>query len=116
MIVILYCAAAVLAHEAGHAVTARLLGYRCRPFLRLPWTLGIRLEGVTSIAAGDDVSIALAGPIASFVFASLVMPFSPELALISQAFGFTSLFPMPSSDGLRAWRALGRLRAREGSG
>lgn len=101
MTVIIYCALAVLAHEAGHAVTARLLGYR---------------DGGVTAATGDDVAISLAGPIASFVFASLVASSSPELALISQAFGFISLFPIPRSDGLRAWRALARLRAEEGSG
>jgi hypothetical protein len=62
----------VLAHELGHAAAAQALGLRWRPFVRLPWKVGIavwvdtprqaRLIGL----AGPAVNLACAAPLLTF--------------------------------------------------
>lgn len=103
----------VLAHEASHALAARLVGLRVD---------GVLLRGLTAVAeiqGEDSLLVALAGPFANVALAALLVSvgaFVPGLAgsLLLAAAGANLLFaaldllPLPGADGQRALRALGR--------
>jgi len=101
---------AIISHEAGHAAAAHAVGLEWRPFVRLPWKLGV---AVVAPAGGlrprDDLLIALAGPAASALLAAVSFQVSPELSLLSGLLAVLNLVPLPGTDGRRAIGAARRL-------
>jgi hypothetical protein len=75
----------VLAHECGHAAAAQALGLRWRPFVRLPWKVGIAVWVNTPRQAR---LIGLAGPAANLACAAPLLVFSGPPRVL----GFVSLF------------------------
>jgi hypothetical protein len=100
-------AVAVACHEAGHAAAAQLLGLSWKPFARLPWTAGIAVSVPKGgLPPRDDLLVALAGPLGSFVLAAVALPLIPELGGLSAILGVLNLLPfLHGSDGWRAFRA-----------
>lgn len=121
--------ASVIAHEFGHALTARAFGISTRQILLLP------IGGVAQIDAGhmpprEELLVALAGPVVSFLLAGTFFTLGAVLGDISPAsfvgalawanlglaaFNLVPAFPM---DGGRVFRAIlssriGPLRATE---
>lgn len=94
---ILAFAIAVLVHEAGHAVTARVLHLRWEIYVRFPFTLGIRAEPSRRVAAG--------GPLASLLLALVALLVGwPMLCAASLAFFVVSLPPFKPCDGYWIFR------------
>jgi stage IV sporulation protein FB len=101
---------AIVSHEAGHAAAAQAVGLQWRPFVRLPWKIGVAVVAPGSgIRPRDDLLIALAGPGASALLAALTFQVSPWLSLLSGLVAVLNLLPLPGSDGLRAIAAARRL-------
>jgi hypothetical protein len=100
-------AVAVACHEAGHATAAQLLGLSWQPFARLPCAAGIAVRVPRGgLPPRDDLLIALAGPLGSFVLAAIALPVIPELGSLSALLGLLNLIPfLRGSDGWRAIRA-----------
>jgi Zn-dependent protease len=99
---------AIVSHEAGHAAAAQAVGLRWRPFVRLPWKIGVVvLAPEPGIRPRDDLFIALAGPAASAMLAALTFQISPALSVLSGCLAVLNLLPLPGTDG---WRAIGAAR------
>jgi Zn-dependent protease len=99
--------ASLLMHEAGHMLTATVLGVPVREF-------GLRLRGTYvkrayAVRHRDEILIAASGPLMNFL---LVIPFifvprfGFQLAACNLLLGLMNLLPLPSSDGLRIVRNL----------
>lgn len=119
--------ASVVAHELGHALTARVHGIETRQILLLP------IGGVAQLEQGHmrpnvELQVALAGPVVSFLLAGVLFTFaailgdvSPDSFLGSLAwtnlglavFNMLPAFPMDGGRVLRAAlsRRMGHLRA-----
>ena len=99
---------AIVSHEAGHAAAAQAVGLQWRPFVRLPWKIGVVVVAPDpGIRARDDLFIALSGPAASAMLAALTFEISPTLSLLSACLAVLNLLPFPGTDG---WRAIGAAR------
>ena len=121
----------LLAHEMGHALTARRLGVRVQEITL--WLFGgvARIRG-DDMNAGSELRIALAGPLVSFVLAGTAVaggwvlsgPLSWEVAggivswlgrinLILALFNLIPAFPMDGGRIMRSllWRRMDRRRA-----
>jgi Zn-dependent protease len=99
---------AIVVHEAGHAAVAQAVGLEWRPFARLPWKIGIAVVAPEpGIGARDDLLIAVGGPAASALLATLTFQVSPFLSLLSALVAVLNLVPLPGTDG---WRAIGAAR------
>ena len=94
--VLVVVALAVLAHEAGHALAAHMLGLRWKTFARFPISIGI--------AAEPSRLVALAGPAMSLAGAIIFAPTWPVFAFANLFLGLTALLPIPASDGYRLIR------------
>ena len=105
----------IACHEAGHAAAALALGYRVRPFARI-YAAGIAVVVPdTGLPPAHDLTIALAGPAASFALTAATMTSQPVLAGLSAIVGLLNLVPLPGSDGMRAWRACRALLSTDGA-
>ncbi|MCA9689250.1 MAG: site-2 protease family protein [Nannocystaceae bacterium] len=111
--------ASVLAHELGHALTARAFGIETRQILLTP------LGGMAEIESGVmrprvEMLIALAGPAVSLALGGLLMLLAGSFATLSPAsflgalawanlmiglFNLVPAFPMDGGRVLRAWLA-----------
>jgi hypothetical protein len=91
--------ALVLAHEAGHAIAAQALGLRWKPFMRLPWKIGIAVWVDTP---RQSQIIGLAGPVMNLMLVPLLAFLGQGmLAILSLA-----MATLPSAiDWLHVWRA-----------
>lgn len=122
--------ASVVAHELGHALTARQYGIHTRQILLLP------IGGVAQLEQGRmrprvELLVALAGPVVSFLLAGVLFTFtavlggdlSPNnfianLAWTNLALAVFNMLPVFPMDGGRVLRAalssrMGHLRATE---
>lgn len=119
--------ASVVAHELGHALTARFFGIATRQILLLP------IGGVAQIEAAHmrprvELLVALAGPVVSFLLAGTLFTFAAVLGDTTPAsflgglawanlglavFNMLPAFPMDGGRVLRAAlsRRMGHLRA-----
>jgi Zn-dependent protease len=119
--------ASVVAHELGHALTARVHGIETRQILLLP------IGGVAQLEHGHmrpnvELQVALAGPVVSFLLAGVLFTFtavlgdlSPDsflgsLAWTNLALAVFNMLPAFPMDGGRVLRAalssrMGHLRA-----
>jgi Zn-dependent protease len=97
--------ASVLLHEGGHALAAKRLGWRVvalRITRRGP-ALDIRTRDPQVLRTAW--AVALAGPLASLVFAAELLflgvanPMAYALGLFNLVFAVVNLVPMPGSDG-----------------
>ncbi len=112
--------AAVLWHEAAHAVAAAALGYRVREIELLPFGGVARIERADTAGAASEIIMAAAGPLASLVLAAavyLAREGFPSQALWLEFYGqanlmlaFFNLLPALPLDGGRILRALLALR------
>lgn len=97
----------LLIHEVGHMLSASLLHVEVKEF-------GLSLFGAytrRSYAAcpQDEVLIAVAGPLASFLLAMPLLPLpgvGHQIGVCNMALGLINLLPIPSSDGMRILRNL----------
>ncbi len=113
---------ALTLHEAAHAVAARIMGQRFESIELMPFGGVAQMSTALSLRPGQELMIALAGPIASLLF-SLLSAVSGLHGLVVQDFlrinlilAATNLLPALPLDGGRALRAalsgkLGRPRA-----
>lgn len=121
--------ASVVAHEFGHALTARAFGHPTRQILLLPIGGVAQIDG-SFMSNRHELLVALAGPVVSFLLAGTFFTFGALAGDISPAsflgalawanlgiaaFNLVPAFPM---DGGRVFRALlaerlGNLRATE---
>lgn len=100
------------AHEAGHILAVRLLGYRVRRIDILP--MGALIVVPEGIPDKSEAVIALAGPITSLALAVLSMAWfavsgtaDPLFAvLINLVFGTINLLPIQKLDGGKALYSL----------
>lgn len=112
--------AAVLWHEAAHAVAAAALGYRVREIELLPFGGVARIDRVDTAGAASEIIMAAAGPLASLVLAAavyLARESLPAHALWLEFYGQVNLtlacfnlLPALPLDGGRILRALLALR------
>ena len=98
--------AAILVHEGGHLVRARLLGVRMRG-MKLDF-LGARLETTgRMLSFGEEWLLAAGGPMVSLLAALAMAPLWSTFAwascfsCVSLAFGLLNLLPIRSFDGGR---------------
>jgi len=108
--------AAVLWHEAAHAVAAAVLGYRVREIELLPFGGVARIERADTAGAASEIIMAAAGPLASMVLAAavyLARDYFPSQVLWLDFYGevnlmlaFFNLLPALPLDGGRILRAL----------
>ncbi len=121
--------ASVVAHEFGHALTARAYGHPTRQILLLPIGGVAQIDG-SYMTNRQELLVALAGPLVSFLLAGAFFTFGAVTGDVSPssflgavawanlgiaAFNLVPAFPM---DGGRVFRALladrlGNLRATE---
>lgn len=121
--------ASVVAHEFGHALTARSFGISTRQILLLPIGGVAQIDGA-HMPPREEFMVALAGPVVSFLLSGLffavsalagdVTPhsFLGALAWANLGLGVFNLLPAFPMDGGRVFRALlsarmGPLRATE---
>lgn len=121
--------ASVVAHEFGHALTARSFGIATRQILLLPIGGVAQIEGA-HMPPREELMVALAGPAVSFLLsgvffalAALLGDLTPHgfvgaLAWANLGLGVFNLLPAFPMDGGRVFRALlsarmGPLRATE---
>lgn len=121
--------ASVVAHELGHALTARSFGLATRQILLLPIGGVAQIEGA-HMPPREETLVALAGPAVSFLLAGLFFALAtltgdlaPDnilglLAWANAGLGLFNLLPAFPMDGGRVFRALlsarmGPLRATE---
>jgi stage IV sporulation protein FB len=62
---------AVLWHEGAHALMAHRLGYQVKEIELLPFGGVARIERFSDVAAGSEIMIAAAGPLASLMMAGM---------------------------------------------
>ena len=90
--------AAVVLHEAGHALAAQVLGLRWKIYMRFPVSLGIAAEPSRRVAAAGPLVSLVAGLIA---FGAGWYMFSAASLIL----GLVSLVPVRPQDG---WRMIHR--------
>jgi Zn-dependent protease len=99
--------ASLLLHEAGHMLTATLLGVPVREF-------GLKLSGAyirraSATRRRHEIMIAASGPLMNLLIV-IPLAFVPrlglQLATCNLLLGVINLLPFPSSDGLRILRNL----------
>ncbi|HUB30241.1 MAG TPA: hypothetical protein VL967_11100 [Terracidiphilus sp.] len=87
-------------HEAGHLVTAPLVGIKIK-------TVGLRWKGLYTVReAGPpdkNLIVSLAGPLVNLVLIG-TWHWSFRFGLANLCFTFFNLLPIEGSDGERAWR------------
>jgi Zn-dependent protease len=99
--------ASLLLHEAGHMLTATLLGVPVREF-------GLKLSGAYIRRASakrrrDEILIAASGPLMNLLIViplAFVPRLGPQLATCNLLLGVINLLPLPASDGQRILRNL----------
>lgn len=78
---VLVILALIVIHELAHAAAAQMLGLRWKPFVRLPWKVGIAVWVDTP---RQQRIIGLAGPASNLAAAApLVLFHQPALAAVS---------------------------------
>jgi Zn-dependent protease len=86
-------------HEAGHIVTAPLVGIKIK-------TIGLTWKGLYTVReAGPpakNLMVSLAGPLTNLTLL-LLWPLSPKLGLANLCFAFFNILPIEGSDGERVW-------------
>jgi Zn-dependent protease len=86
-------------HEAGHIVTAPLVGIKIK-------TIGLTWKGLYTVReAGPpakNLIVSLAGPLTNLSLL-LLWPLSPKLGLANLCFAFFNILPIEGSDGERVW-------------
>lgn len=95
----------VLIHESGHALAAKMLGFKilgfgfgvCGPY--------VRVRGNHN--RGENLTVALSGPLANCV-AGLALFFAhmPASGFLMAMIGLVMLLPLPGSDGWNACLAI----------
>jgi len=115
-LVALGCFFAIVIHECGHVVVAKILGYKMSKFSLSPYGCSLSYFEQT-INYSDEIKIALAGPFANLLSAVFVVGFwwlFPNLYFFSSSFVFSSfalalfnLLPAYPLDGGRVFVALG---------
>jgi stage IV sporulation protein FB len=99
---------AMILHEGGHLLAARLLGVRVK-------SCSIRWKGLCTIReAGPPVKnllISLAGPAANVIM-MLISHLSPTFGIANACFAFFNILPIEGADGERALRCWLAIRAR----
>jgi Zn-dependent protease len=102
------CLVALVLHEAAHITVARILGVRVK-------RVGVDWRGPFIVRESGDsranACIALAGPIANIITATLCWTVAPTFAHMNMLLGLSNLLPMQGSDGYRAWMVLRELKA-----
>jgi Zn-dependent protease len=103
---------AMLFHEAGHLVTAPLVGIKIK-------TVGLRWKGLYTVReAGPpdkNLIVSLAGPLVNLALLA-TWHWSFRFGLANLCFTFFNLLPIEGSDGERAWkcwRAIKREKAQK---
>ncbi len=105
---------ALVLHEAGHALVAMLFGFRLLRIELFPFGGQISTEVMVGNAPGQDVMVALAGPIVSLFSAGLTYIIKGNLELLGFSFfmefnlllGMFNLLPALPLDGGRVFKAL----------
>jgi len=113
VLAVLFLFGSVLLHELGHALMARRLGVRMSS-IDLHFFGGAARMVDMPRTAKDEIAIAAAGPVVSFVLAGLGLGLGAvtgsellsELGLVNVALGAFNLIPAFPSDGGRILRAL----------
>lgn len=86
-------------HEAGHIMTAPLVGIKIK-------TIGLTWKGLYTVReAGPpakNLIVSLAGPLTNLTLL-LLWPLSPKLGLANLCFAFFNILPIEGSDGERVW-------------
>jgi Zn-dependent protease len=86
-------------HEAGHLVTAPLVGIKIK-------TIGLTWKGLYTVReAGPpakNLIVSLAGPLANLALL-VFWHLSPKLGLANLCFAFFNIIPIEGSDGERVW-------------
>jgi Zn-dependent protease len=99
---------AILGHEAGHVAVAKNFGYRWK--LILNWKkIAIRILNSENLTDKHNILIALAGPVASSIMASIGFLIGWDSFMwLNIFFGITSLFPIKGLDGYWIWKSMFR--------
>lgn len=94
----------VAVHEISHLIAARFCRQMCEKVILTPF--GINLGFSPPKTYLREMAVALAGPIASFLFAYIGFLrggiFGENVFLFSALFGIMNLIPLPSFDGYHA--------------
>jgi stage IV sporulation protein FB len=113
---VLILTVAVLLHEAAHSFIAGFLGYRLEEINLFPLGGEIRIGGMFELDPGQEILIALAGPVMNVFMASFALWLKPHSFVNESAVDFFiavnvvtalfNLFPALPMDGGRILRAL----------
>lgn len=94
---VLLCMIAALLHELGHLLMMRLCGVRVRGLKLRLFDVLIEADDPPTVSA--DVLITSGGPLANYLFAAFLCPFSLRLGLPHLALGVFNSLPVLSLDG-----------------
>lgn len=96
----------VVAHEAGHAAAAQMLGLPWKPVLGRWGRPGIRIgSDDRRLTRRERAITAAAGPVVSIALGVALWTVNPFVAVVSLDLAFWNLI-LPSSDGAAVLRAL----------
>lgn len=112
----------VLAHEAGHALAAKLCRAQISEIELMPFGAAARIDDMHGLSALKSVAVALAGPVASAVICAASPLFPSDIAPVIRRVNFSvaafNLLPALPLDGGRAVSRLlsAKLSARTATG
>ncbi len=93
-------------HEAGHLITAPLVGIKIK-------TVGLKWKGLYTVREPGpptrNLIVSLAGPLTNFALLAL-WPLSHKFGLANLCFAFFNILPIEGSDGDRVWNCLREIR------
>lgn len=98
--VILPWSIAVVSHELGHLISAKLCGAEVESFTLDVAGAKMSLSGKL-ISYGDELFIAASGPIVNLAMAAFAFNAFPRYSAFSLALGLLNLFPVSGFDGCR---------------
>lgn len=103
--VILPWSIAVVGHELGHLISAKLCGAEVECFTIDMAGAKMSLSGKL-LSYGDELVIAAAGPMVNLVTAAITFDIFSRFSAFSLALGLLNLFPIGGFDGCRILQAL----------